>query len=169
MKAGQYNDQSFPVINRSVPDEAAMEALGMQLGKHGQSSILIYLQGDLGAGKTTLARGFLRGMGYTGKVKSPTYTLVEPYDLGEITLYHFDLYRINNPAELETIGIRDYLDGTGICLFEWPEKAVEILPIPDIQVDIKVSGSGRLISMQALNAAANNILKLAGFHQKICN
>ena len=98
---------------------------------------VVFLDGDLGAGKTTLARGILRGLGYRGAVTSPTYTLVERYDAGARTVYHFDLYRLEGPAELEATGLRDWLDGEAIILIEWPERGGDALPAPDIRVDIR--------------------------------
>jgi len=98
---------------------------------------VVFLDGDLGAGKTTLARGILRGLGYRGAVTSPTYTLVERYDAGARTVYHFDLYRLDGPAELEATGLRDWLDGAAIILIEWPERGGDALPAPDIRVDIR--------------------------------
>ena len=98
---------------------------------------VVFLDGDLGAGKTTLARGILRGLNYAGAVTSPTYTLVERYDAGARTVYHFDLYRLQDPAELEATGLRDWLDGEAIILIEWPERGGDALPTPDIRVDIR--------------------------------
>ena len=98
---------------------------------------VVFLDGDLGAGKTTLARGILRGLNYAGAVTSPTYTLVERYDAGARTVYHFDLYRLREPAELEATGLRDWLDGEAIILIEWPERGGDALPAPDIRVDIR--------------------------------
>ena len=105
----------------------AMEEIGRQLGQSCPQGSRLYLQGDLGAGKTTLVRGFLRAKGYQGKVKSPTYTLVEPYELQGVNIFHFDLYRLNSAEELEGIGFRDYFDGESISLVEWPEKAESLL------------------------------------------
>ena len=98
---------------------------------------VVFLDGDLGAGKTTLARGILRGLNYAGAVTSPTYTLVERYDAGGRAVYHFDLYRLEGPAELEATGLRDWLDGEAIILIEWPERGGDALPAPDIRVDIR--------------------------------
>src|SRR5579863_4829160 len=110
------------MVTYDITTPSEMEQLGAQLAKACPSKIIIFLQGPLGAGKTTLTRGFLRALGYTGAVKSPTYTLVEPYELGGQRIFHFDLYRLNDPAELEFIGIDDYFNEEAICLVEWPER-----------------------------------------------
>ena len=107
---------------------------------------VIFLQGDLGAGKTTLVRGFLRAAGYDGVVKSPTYTLVEEYHIGDMTVFHFDLYRVMEPEELEWIGIRDYFNQDVVCFVEWPDKGQGYLPEPDKVVTLAVSGEGRLLT-----------------------
>ncbi len=113
-----------------------MESLGAALAPRLRAGQVIFLHGELGAGKTTLVRGVLRALGYAGSVKSPTYTLVEPYDLGCGRFYHFDLYRMEYPEELELLGIRDYLQGKGVCIVEWPERGAGILPRPDVDVFI---------------------------------
>ena len=121
-----------------IKTEQEMVLFGEDLAKRlAGKPCLIYLQGDLGAGKTCLVRGFLKGMGHHGTVKSPTYTLVEPYELNNKTVYHFDLYRIHDQEELEYIGIREYLSSDAICLIEWPEKAQGLLPKADIHIEIR--------------------------------
>lgn len=129
--------------------EAQQEALAARLAPHCQPGMVIFLQGDLGAGKTTFVRGFLRGLGYTGRVKSPTYTLVEPYLIGDQRIYHFDLYRLGDPDELEYAGGRDYFDNLSICLVEWPEKARGFLPEADILCHFSYRQGGRRAQIHA--------------------
>ena len=110
-------------------------------------SHLIFLSGDLGAGKTTLVRGFLSGLGYHATVKSPTYTLVESYFTDQRVIHHFDLYRLEDSEELEEMGIRDYFTDNTICLFEWPEKAQNILPKPTMFCTIQIVDNGRNVNI----------------------
>ncbi|MGE3920775.1 MAG: tRNA (adenosine(37)-N6)-threonylcarbamoyltransferase complex ATPase subunit type 1 TsaE [Gammaproteobacteria bacterium] len=132
-----------------LPNEAATLKLGNQLAKDCPCPCVIFLIGELGAGKTCFVRGFLQGLGYTKHVKSPTYTLVEPYHFVDKMVYHFDLYRLNDPSELEFIGFRDYFSPSSICLIEWPKKAETILPKPDISCYIEHQDSKRIITLQA--------------------
>ena len=141
-----------------VATSMEMEALGQRYAAVCPGGARIYLQGDLGAGKTTWVRGFLRGWQYTGTVKSPTYTLVETYHVHGQTIHHLDLYRINDPDELESIGIREYLDGAGICLVEWPEKGGELLAAPDIMVGIAMNGFKRNVRMQSYSSTGTQFL-----------
>ncbi len=131
-----------------VADEQAMEAFGAELSTLTGSRCVIFLSGELGAGKTTLVRGFMRALGHEGAVKSPTYTLVEPYVLSGKKVYHFDLYRVIDPEELELIGIRDYFQEEAIFLIEWPERALKLLPQPDITCDLQVIDSGRVVTLR---------------------
>lgn len=126
-----------------LDDEAATLALGAELAHRLTPGACVYLRGDLGAGKTTLVRGLLQALGHRGAVKSPTYTLVEPYETGGVPIYHFDLYRLGDPEELEMIGIRDYFDGRALCLLEWPERGRGMIPAPDLTVTLAVEGRGR--------------------------
>jgi tRNA threonylcarbamoyladenosine biosynthesis protein TsaE len=138
-----------------------MEALGAKLALALTPGAVIFFHGQLGAGKTTLIRGILRGLGNKGAVKSPTYTLVEPYDLGASTVYHFDLYRLKDPEELEFIGVRDYLEGQGICLIEWAERGKDVLPGPDVDIVIEQAGEGRVVRFLA--RTDNGVALLRGF------
>jgi len=124
------------------------EQFGAELFKSVPSKCLIFLQGDLGAGKTTMVRGFLRAAGYNGTVKSPTYTLVEEYIVDGRKIFHFDLYRVVDPEELEWIGIRDYFDQDSICFIEWPDKGKGFLPQPDIIITLKPEGLARSINLE---------------------
>ena len=130
---------------RDLADEAATLAFGARLAQACPAQALVFLSGDLGAGKTTLARGFLRALGHQGKVKSPTYTLVEPYRLGAQPLYHLDLYRVADPAELDYLGLREMLGEPALVLIEWPERGGDWLPRPDLQVTLAVLPAGRRV------------------------
>jgi len=130
-----------------LADEDAMVALGTRIAQVTQGHGIVFLDGDLGAGKTTLSRGIIRGLGHVGSVKSPTFTLVEPYEIGEIRAFHFDLYRLVDPEELEYLGIRDYLEDDALCLIEWPQKGAGFLPKPDLTITISPHDSGRSLSL----------------------
>lgn len=127
--------------------DQAMEALGAAIGDAMNGRGVIYLQGDLGAGKTTLSRGLIRGLGHKGAVKSPTFTLVEPYELASGSVYHFDLYRLLDPEELEFLGVRDYFTSESLCLVEWPDKGKGVLPSADLTITISSKGSGRQLQI----------------------
>jgi tRNA threonylcarbamoyladenosine biosynthesis protein TsaE len=131
-----------------VPDEQAMQEIGRQLARTAGRPGVVYLQGELGTGKTTLVRSLLRGLGYAGKVKSPTYTLVEPYALADLTVYHLDLYRLADPEELEWLGIRDLDSGTDLLLVEWPDHGAGLLPPADLVISIEYQDAGRLLCVQ---------------------
>ncbi|PCI76976.1 MAG: tRNA (adenosine(37)-N6)-threonylcarbamoyltransferase complex ATPase subunit type 1 TsaE [SAR86 cluster bacterium] len=120
---------------------------------------MIHLQGDLGAGKTTLTRGIMRGFGYTGAVKSPTYTLVEPYEFELCNIYHFDLYRLSDPEEVAYLGTDEYFAESNLCLVEWAEKGAKWLPQADLVIDIADEGTGRRLTCQSLTEKGAIIAK----------
>lgn len=134
-----------------APDPPAMDDLGRRLAQSARRAGIIYLQGELGAGKTTLVRSLLRGFGYHGRVKSPTYTLLESYPLEGLNVYHLDLYRLASPEELEWIGLRDLLAGNDLLLIEWPEQGRGMLPPADLVIAIDYKGRGRQLCVQALS------------------
>ncbi|GMQ88497.1 MAG: tRNA (adenosine(37)-N6)-threonylcarbamoyltransferase complex ATPase subunit type 1 TsaE [Gammaproteobacteria bacterium] len=142
-----------------LPDQEATEGFGERLAVCCRSGLLIFLHGHLGAGKTTLVRGFLRACGYAGRVKSPTYTLVEPYSIALRNLFHLDLYRLSDAEELEWIGIRDVLDNENICLVEWPEQGAGILPEPDLHVYLHMQDSGRVVRIESSTPRGARVLQ----------
>ena len=135
--------------NPFLPDEAATLALGAALSACLEPGVVVYLSGELGAGKTTLVRGVLRGLGHAGRVKSPTYTLVEVYEVSRLSLHHFDFYRFHDPREWTDAGFRESFNGRNLSLVEWPEKATGQLPPADLRITLTSSGSGRNASWQA--------------------
>lgn len=130
-----------------LSDEAATVARGRRLAAELPAAALVFLEGDLGAGKTTLARGILRGLGHSGAVKSPTYTLLGPYDLPKCLVYHFDFYRVVDPQELDFIGLDELLESPAMKLVEWPARAAGRLPLPDAVVRLHVEGEGRRLEI----------------------
>ena len=120
---------------------------------------VIHLHGDLGAGKTTLTRGLMCGYGYQGAVKSPTYTLVEPYNFPQCNIYHFDLYRLNDPAEVAYLGTDDYFAGNNLCLVEWAERGKDLIPAADLVINLSGAGAERNLSCQALTDKGELIAK----------
>ena len=126
-----------------MADEAATVALGAALAGGIAPGRVLHLSGDLGAGKTTLVRGLLRRLGYGGRVKSPTYTLVEPYIVSRLHLYHFDFYRFKDRSEWLSSGFREYFDGTAACIVEWPERAAGLLASPDLSIKLDFAGESR--------------------------
>ncbi|MEC4749320.1 tRNA (adenosine(37)-N6)-threonylcarbamoyltransferase complex ATPase subunit type 1 TsaE [Methylomicrobium sp. Wu6] len=134
-------------MQRYLQSTEETEQFGAALWRIVPTKCLVFLHGELGAGKTTLVRGFLQAAGHFGAVKSPTYTLVEEYRIGDRKIYHFDLYRLADPEELEWIGIRDYLDEESVCIIEWPEMGKGILPSADVSIRLRAQGAGRLISV----------------------
>jgi len=126
-----------------LPSEEATLTWGRQLANRLTGGCVVYLHGDLGAGKTTLVHGVLQGLGYADTVKSPTYTLVESYYVASFTVYHFDLYRLANSEELDYLGIRDFFDQKSIMFIEWPERGQDYLPAADIDINLAYHNSGR--------------------------
>jgi tRNA threonylcarbamoyladenosine biosynthesis protein TsaE len=143
-----------------VADEAQMLNLAQSLAPYCQANMLIFLTGQLGVGKTTFTRGLLRALGYSGTVKSPTYTIVEPYTQLHLPVYHFDLYRVQDSQELELLGVRDYLADQALCVVEWPEYGSDILPTPDVTCYIEAVGQGRHVQISAQTARGRLCLQL---------
>lgn len=142
----------------TAADDAALVALGARLGAACEPGLVIFLFGGLGMGKTTFSRGLIRALGHGGAVKSPTYTLVEPYLLGDWQVFHFDLYRLGDPEELEFMGIRDYFGDFSVCVVEWPERGQGALPPPDIAITIEVDGRGRGVRWEARTERGRRVL-----------
>lgn len=132
-----------PTLMLHLPDEAATQALGRALGPLLKPGMVVWLDGDLGAGKTALARAVLRGLGYEGPVKSPTYTLVEFYVVSRLYLYHFDFYRFNEPHEFEDAGLGEYFRDDAVCLVEWPDKAAGYVPAADLRIVFRFADAAR--------------------------
>ncbi|MFZ3192865.1 MAG: tRNA (adenosine(37)-N6)-threonylcarbamoyltransferase complex ATPase subunit type 1 TsaE [Moraxellaceae bacterium] len=148
--------QSFFI---TLADEAASQQLAMQLARHCRQGV-IHLVGDLGAGKTTLTRYWLQALGHQGNVKSPTYTLIEPYEIKGQPIYHFDLYRLNDPYELELMGIRDYLEQpNALLLIEWPSKGEPIVPQADLLIQLTVAGEQRQATLTAHTTNGERVLQ----------
>ena len=150
-------------ITLKLADEQATVKLGADFARSLIAGVNVYLHGDLGAGKTTLVRGALNGLEFFGKVKSPTYTLVEPYQVQinkkMTNLYHFDLYRFMDEEEWEAAGFRDYFNPQSICLIEWPDKAGSLIPQADIDVYLELSGEGRIARLIANTTAGKVCLE----------
>ncbi|HUH39211.1 MAG TPA: tRNA (adenosine(37)-N6)-threonylcarbamoyltransferase complex ATPase subunit type 1 TsaE [Spongiibacteraceae bacterium] len=147
-----------------LADEEATTGLGQRLAgalADGAGAV-VYLSGPLGAGKTCLSRGLLRGLGYQGAVKSPTYTLVEPYEVAGRRIYHFDLYRLSDPEELEYLGARDYFDGASLCLVEWPERGQGWLPEPDLWIHLRPAADARVAALTAHSPLGREIIAKIG-------
>jgi len=137
------------LLERRANTAQEMEALGATLSPLLRPGLVLFFHGELGAGKTTLIRGILHGLGHNGAVKSPTYTLVEPYAFDMFNVNHFDLYRLKRPEELEFLGIRDYLGGNNLCLIEWAERGAGLLPVPDVDIHIVRQEAGRVVRFSA--------------------
>lgn len=144
---------------RHLDDEAATLALGGELAREIEPGMTLYLEGDLGAGKTTLVRGMLRALGYAGRVKSPTYTLAETYTLPSFELYHFDLYRMHDPREWLDAGFRETADNGTVRLIEWPERAAGWLPAPDVRIRLMLGDAGRGVECLAQTGLGRRFLE----------
>jgi tRNA threonylcarbamoyladenosine biosynthesis protein TsaE len=142
-------NHNHSTLEMHLADEAATRALGARLARVIMPGLALYLRGDLGSGKTTLVRGLLRGLGYTGRVKSPTYALVELYAVSRLNLYHFDFYRFREPKEWRDTGFNEYFNGASVCLVEWPEKAAGLLPVADLDIALEFAGDRRDLSIRA--------------------
>ena len=142
-----------------LKNETETTAIGAKVASCLQGGEVIYLKGELGTGKTTLVRGALNKLGFVGNVKSSTYTIVEPYSIDSHVVYHFDLYRLNDSEELESLGIRDYCDGQSICFFEWPEKGGNLLPNADIKLELTYLQNTREVEFTAKSDVGKTILK----------
>jgi len=145
-------------LTRFLAAETDTLALGAALAPSLCPGMVIYLCGDLGSGKTTVVRGVLRALGITEKIKSPTFTLVEPYTISSLYLYHFDFYRFNHSNEWVDAGLREYFNRESVCLVEWPEKAGGQLPVPDLTIKIIVDRSGRSVTLSSDTEAGRNCL-----------
>ena len=143
----QAADDSGARLQAHLADEKDTETLGSGLAAVLSPGLQIWLEGNLGMGKTTLTRGVLRGLGHEGKVKSPTYTLIEPYVVSRLDLYHFDFYRFNSPDEYLDAGLDEYFAGEGVCMVEWPDKALPHLPSPDVEIRLEARENGRFVEI----------------------
>lgn len=163
--ADSFLDQSDAGVAASrrlrwvLADDAATRSLGAHLAAALRPGMAVWLSGDLGAGKTTLVRGLLRALNYHGRVKSPTYTLVELYAFPGFNLYHFDLYRFTDPIEWEEAGFREYFNDHSICLVEWPERAARYLPKPDLFIRLEFLGDGRVAELTGKTEAGRRCLE----------
>ena len=147
-------------LELSLPEEGATQALGAALAaallaeRAGieRAGCILALEGDLGAGKTTLVRALLRALGVEGPVRSPTFTVVEPYAVSSLDFYHFDFYRFADPAEFSAAGFREYFGGGKVCAIEWPQRVAGVLPAPDLTIALAMAGAGRRASLSAHSA-----------------
>jgi len=145
-------------MKTEILGEVAQDAFGRRLAGCLKAPCVVYLDGDLGTGKTTLVRGVLRELGHHGSVRSPTYTLLEPYDLGTLRLFHLDLYRLGDPEELEYLGLRDLLDADSVLFVEWPRRGIGVLPPADLEIRFAYSESGRVLELTPRTSTAVALL-----------
>lgn len=144
-----------------LQDDTSTLAFGASVARLSHPPLVIHLRGDLGTGKTTFARGFIRALGHSGRVKSPTFSLQESYVLEQATLFHFDLYRIQDPGELEFIGIRDAAGEAGtICLIEWPERGAGAIPKADVELAFRYAGEGRQVDFRGRSPKGRSVTRL---------
>jgi tRNA threonylcarbamoyladenosine biosynthesis protein TsaE len=141
------------MLELRLPNEASTLRLGEALATGAAPGRVLFISGDLGAGKTTLVRGLLRGLGYAGRAKSPTYALVEPYSFSRLDLYHFDFYRFKDRSEWLNSGFREHFNPGSFCVVEWPEKAGDLLSPPDLQIRLDFDGEARRARLEARSAA----------------
>ncbi|EGV16947.1 tRNA (adenosine(37)-N6)-threonylcarbamoyltransferase complex ATPase subunit type 1 TsaE [Thiocapsa marina] len=146
-------------MEQRLPDPDAQLAFGARLAALLPPRLIVYLEGDLGTGKTTLTRGILAGLGHRGAVRSPTYTLLEPYEIGERRLNHLDLYRLGDPQELEYLGLRDLLAEDAVWMVEWPERGLGMLPSPDLVIAIEYAAAGRRLLLSARTPSGESVLE----------
>ena len=149
-------------MQRYLADPAATEKLGAHLSHLCRPGTTLYLDGELGSGKTTLVRGFLRSLHCDGAVRSPTYTLVENYATPQFPVFHFDLYRVRSVMELETMGLSDFFDGGAVCLVEWPGRGAGYLPAADITVRLQYADPGRLAELNAGTPLGEDLMRMLG-------
>ena len=149
---GSSNNKLF------LADEQATLSIAKVLAATLKANSCIHLRGQLGSGKTTLARGILRALGHSGAVKSPTYTLVESYEFAQLAVHHFDLYRLRDPEELELLGIRDYFDQQAVCLIEWPERGAKFLPPADVIFELQVAEKSRYLVYHSKSTKGDSLV-----------
>src|SRR5687768_11063874 len=142
-----------------LAEEADTLALGASLAAGAKAGQVLYLSGDLGSGKTTLARGLIGALGHPGRVKSPSYTLIEVYELSSLNLYHFDFYRFKDKTEWVSSGFREYFGPDALCIVEWPERAAGLLAPADLEIELQLAGTGRLARVRAQSAAGADWLQ----------